>query len=163
MAIRKSQTHAGSKLAHPPFSPPPFPPNSIQSWENAQITSASCAFYVQYHTKSLAALPSENRQGETNAGATFGAQERFDHGEKTKLRRTRNEKTNCKQTHGRGEERKDREAHLSFCTSAVRHPGDRSTLSVRRHSPPSPAARLFEHSRRSTTWHRTYLRWHNIY
>jgi len=25
MAIRKSQTHAGSKLAHPPFSPPPLP------------------------------------------------------------------------------------------------------------------------------------------
>lgn len=33
------------------------------------------------------------------------------------------------------EGRKDREAHLSFCTSAVRHPGDRSTLSVRRRSP----------------------------
>lgn len=41
--------------------------------------------------------------------------------------------------------REDREAHLSLCTSAVRHPGDRSTLSVRRRSPPSPAALAAEY------------------
>lgn len=46
----------------------------------------------------------------------------------------RREKTNGGQT---PEGRKDREAHLSFCTSAVRHPDDRSTLSLRRRFAPT--------------------------
>lgn len=51
------------------------------------------------------------------------------------------EETNGEQSRTAEGRREDREAHLSLCTSAVRHPGDRSTLSVRRRSPPSPAAR----------------------
>lgn len=65
---------------------------------------------------------SSRRRGETNGS---GAQELG--GGKTKSRRTRRE--DGRRTDAL-EGRKDREAHLSFCTSAVRHPDDRSTLSV---------------------------------
>lgn len=102
--------------------------------------------YVQRRaTKSLTALLS--RRGEANARAIRGART-IPAGEVEENETRR--RTASRLLEGR----KDREAHLSFCTSAVRHPGDRSTLSVRRRrSPP-----LAELSRARTTWHRTYLR-----
>lgn len=90
--------------------------------------------------KSLGALRSEPKapRRSEREGAAFRAQERFGRGGKAKLRRTRRRTASRRTAEGR---REDREAHLSLCTSAVRHPGDRSTLSVRRRSPPSPVAR----------------------
>lgn len=79
-------------------------------------------------------------RGEANAreSGVQGARTIPGRGGKAKLRRTRRRTASRRTAEG---SREDREAHLSLCTSAVRHPGDRSTLSVRRRSPPSSAAR----------------------
>lgn len=109
MATLKSRTALAADARTPLLLP--LPPSSLRF--DAVVRKRSnniClrAFTCNLRTKSLAALSSESRRNERESAA-FEAQERFGCG-KTKLRRTRDEKTNGEQTHGRGEERRSRGA-----------------------------------------------------